>query len=67
MPLIRINGETRTLPDELTIAEAIVHLGLTGKRIAVECNGEIVPRSQHALHHLREGDKVEIVAAVGGG
>jgi len=67
MPLILINGESHTLPDNLTISEAIVSLGLTGKRIAVECNGEIVPRSQHSEHLLREGDRVEIVAAVGGG
>lgn len=67
MPLILINGETQTLPDNVTIAEAIISLGLTGKRIAVECNGAIVPRSQHAHHSLRDGDRVEIVAAVGGG
>jgi sulfur carrier protein len=67
MPLILINGETRELPNNLTIAEAIASLGLTGKRIAVECNGEIVPRSLHTKHYLHEGDRVEIVAAVGGG
>ena len=67
MPLILINGESRELPNNLTISEAILLLGLTGKRIAVECNGEIVPRSQHAEHYLHEGDRIEIVAAVGGG
>jgi sulfur carrier protein len=67
MPLILINGESRELPNNLTISEAILLLGLTGKRIAVECNGEIVPRSQHAEHDLHEGDRIEIVAAVGGG
>jgi len=67
MPLILINGESRLLPDNLTVAQAIVSLGLTGKRIAVECNGEIVPRGRHSQHLLREGDRVEIVAAVGGG
>lgn len=42
-------------------------LGLTGKRVALECNGEIVPRSALESQPLNDGDKIEIVVAVGGG
>jgi len=44
-----------------------VTLGLSGKRVALECNGEIVPRSALDSHVLNDGDKIEIVVAVGGG
>jgi|WetSurMetagenome_2_1015567.scaffolds.fasta_scaffold445428_2 sulfur carrier protein len=62
-----INGETRTFPAALTLSQLIDVLGLTGKRIAIEKNGEIVPRSQHAGMPLANGDCLEIVVAVGGG
>ncbi|MGQ0443149.1 MAG: sulfur carrier protein ThiS [Methylophilaceae bacterium] len=65
---ILINGKLRPFQTEnMTIADLINQLNVTGKRIAIECNGEIVPRSQFAEHHLTEGDKLEIVGAVGGG
>lgn len=64
---ITINGETRRFPEALTVAGLTDRLGLTGKRIAVEKNGEIVPKSQHAATPLVSGDKLEIVVAVGGG
>lgn len=64
---ITVNGETRRFPDPLTVAGLTDQLGLTGKRIAVEKNGEIVPKSQHAATPLASGDKLEIVVAVGGG
>ena len=48
-------------------AGLIDRLGFTGKRIAVERNGEIVPKSQHAATQLASGDQLEIVVAVGGG
>ena len=68
MPSIRINGEERHLDATITTLAALVtELGLTGKRIAIERNGEIVPRSQHANTPLAEGDELEIVVAVGGG
>ncbi|MDC7718747.1 sulfur carrier protein ThiS [Vogesella sp. DC21W] len=68
MPCIRINGEDRTLSGHVdSLAALIAELGLTGKRIAIERNGEIVPRSQHANTPLTEGDALEIVVAVGGG
>jgi sulfur carrier protein len=62
-----INGETRTFHAPLTLSQLIEVLGLTGKRIAIEKNGEIVPRSQHAGMLLANGDCLEIVVAVGGG
>jgi sulfur carrier protein len=67
-PTIVVNGEPRPLaPGTSTIAELVSTLGLAGKRIAVERNGEIVPRSRHDETALAPGDRVEIVAAVGGG
>jgi sulfur carrier protein len=62
-----INGEPRTFPAPLTVAQLVESLELTGKRIAIEKNGEIVPRSQHADTPLASGDRLEIVVAVGGG
>lgn len=64
---ITVNGEARQFAQPLTCAGLISALELTGKRVALECNGEIVPRGRHAEHALADGDKVEIVVAVGGG
>lgn len=64
---LAINGEPRTFPAPLTLSQLIESLELTGKRIAIEKNGEIVPRSQHADTSLASGDRLEIVVAVGGG
>lgn len=62
-----VNGEPRTFSAPLTVAQLVESLDLTGKRIAVERNGEIVPRSRHAETLLAGGDRLEIVVAVGGG
>jgi sulfur carrier protein len=62
-----INGEPRSFPAPLTLAQLIELQDLAGKRIAIEKNGEIVPRSQHATTPLASGDRLEIVVAVGGG
>ena len=62
-----INGESRNFPAPLTLAQLTATLDLAGKRIAIEKNGEIVPRSQHASTALASGDRLEIVVAVGGG
>lgn len=67
MPDLKINGEARHFHDPLTVAGLIDQLGYSGKRIAVEKNGEIVPKSQHATTALATGDQLEIVVAVGGG
>lgn len=64
---ILLNGETYPLSKPLTLAELLEQLELTGKRLAVEVNLAIVPRSQHEQHVLKAGDKVEIVHAIGGG
>ncbi len=64
---LKINGESRQFPECLSVAGLIDALGYTGKRIAVERNGEIVPKSQHATTQLATGDQLEIVVAVGGG
>lgn len=67
MPDIKINGEIRQIPDALTLSGLIDQLGYAGKRIAVERNGEIVPKSLHATTVLAADDQLEIVVAVGGG
>ena len=64
---LKINGEPRQFSEALTVVGLIDQLGYTGKRIAVERNGEIVPKSQHATTALATGDQLEIVVAVGGG
>ncbi|MBS1145331.1 MAG: thiS [Proteobacteria bacterium] len=64
---LKINGDIRQFSDGLTVSGLIDQLGYTGKRIAVERNGEIVPKSQHATTPLASGDQLEIVVAVGGG
>jgi thiamine biosynthesis protein ThiS len=64
---VSINGATRQFPEAISVAALIEEMGLTGKRIALERNGEIVPRSSFAAQQLADGDKLEIVVAVGGG
>jgi sulfur carrier protein len=64
---IYLNGKPRELDGELTIAELVQELGVAGRRIAVEVNQDIVPRSSHATRRLEPGDRVEIVHAIGGG
>lgn len=64
---VSVNGEPRQWPAGSTIADVVAALQLTGKRIAVERNQEIVPRAEHASTLLRAGDQVEIVQAIGGG
>lgn len=67
MIAITINGEPRQLPRPLNCQQLIAELELAGKRIALERNGEIVPRSRFAQQQLADGDRLEIVVAVGGG
>lgn len=64
---IQLNGEPLELPDGATVEALLVHLELVGRRVAVELNLDIVPRSQHAATALNEGDQVEVVHAIGGG
>lgn len=62
-----VNGELRQLRDGLTVAQLVDELGMSDRRIAVEVNLEIVPRSLHTQRVMQDGDKVEIVQAIGGG
>lgn len=64
---IQLNGETCSILDEATLAGLLEREGLAQRRVAVEVNGEIVPRGRHAAQVLRPGDIVEIVYALGGG
>ena len=64
---ILLNGECRKTAVDLTLASLVSELSLTGTRLAIEVNEEVVPRSHYEDFCLREGDKVEIVHAIGGG
>ncbi len=62
-----VNGAQQRLPQPLALSELIAQMALAGKKIAVERNGEIVPKSAHGSTLVADGDRLEIVAAVGGG
>ena len=64
---ISVNGAARPLAGAATVTDLVRELALEGKRIAVELNGEIVPRSRYDATRLSAGDRLEIVGAVGGG
>ena len=64
---ITLNGEARALEAACTIAALLEMEGLAQRRVAVEVNGEIIPRGRHGEHPLADGDRVEIVHALGGG
>lgn len=64
---ITVNGATRQIPQHFNLMQLLEEMQLAGKRVAIERNGEIVPRSQYATVDLVAGDQLEIVVAVGGG
>jgi len=64
---IQLNGQNREVADGMTIAALLESLELTGKRLAVEVNEDLVTRTKFDSHQLNEGDHVEIVQAIGGG
>ena len=64
---IVLNGQPQTLSGPTSVSTLVEQLGYAGKRIAVERNGEIVPKSTYLLVQLEPGDRLEIVVAVGGG
>lgn len=66
MVTVSVNGVPKDVA-AATVADLVAALGLVGKRIAVERNGEIVPRSRYAETRIASGDRLEIVGAVGGG
>jgi sulfur carrier protein len=64
---VLVNGKPLVVAAPLSVADLLKQLSLAGKRVAVERNGDIVPKSLHATTHLSENDRLEIVVAVGGG
>ena len=64
---IQLNGQPHALPEHSTLLALLEQQGLAERRVAVEVNGEIVPRGRHAHAQLKAGDRVEIVHALGGG
>ena len=64
---ITVNGKTRTLEAELSLQDLLQDLGMTEGRIAVEVNGNIIPRSQFSSQRISNLDSIEIVQAIGGG
>ncbi len=64
---LTVNGEAIEVPDGLTVRGLVVHLGLTEGPVAVEINREVVPRAEHGVRGVGQGDVVEIVHFVGGG
>lgn len=64
---IIVNGNPAEVPEALTMAELVERLGLTGQRVAVEVNEELVPRGRFGEHRLAPDDRVEVIHAVGGG
>src|SRR3954451_21207850 len=67
MLTLTINGEARTLPEPLTVADLLRHLGHESRKVAVEVNRDVVPARRHDEHLLRPDDHVEVVTLVGGG
>lgn len=64
---IILNGTPRQVTADATVAQLALEIAPDARRIAVELNGEILPRSRHAEHRLDDGDRIEIVQAIGGG
>jgi len=64
---ISLNGEDKSLDENTSLQQLLGSLNLEGKRLAVEINGDIIPKSQHQSRLIQEGDKIEIVQAIGGG
>jgi len=64
---VELNGSPRRLPTDAVITDLIHSLDLENTRLAVEINEQIIPGCRHASHQLQEGDKIEVVTAIGGG
>jgi thiamine biosynthesis protein ThiS len=64
---IILNGTPHAIADNATVSDLIAELDLVGKRLAVEINLDIIPRSEHNSYKLQPDDKVEVVHAIGGG
>ena len=66
-PALVLNGQAKPWPEEGSVKVLLESLGATGLGVAVELNGRVVPRGEHAMTMLRAGDRVEVVRLVGGG
>ena len=64
---LQINGANQVFESGLRVSQLLERLSLSGKKIAIECNGQLIPRSDYPSFALADGDKLEIVVAVGGG
>ena len=64
---ITLNGELREFPEPQSVSTLLLAAGYAQRRVAVEVNREIVPKSRHAEHALADNDRVEIIQAIGGG
>ncbi len=64
---IYLNGKVIHVADAMTLTELLLEMDYSGKRIAIEINQEIIPRSEHNTHRLKSDDRVEVVHAIGGG
>lgn len=64
---VSVNGVTQSYEQPLAVSELLRRMALAGKKVAVERNGEIVPRGEHGSTQVADGDRLEIVVAVGGG
>ncbi|NMO16712.1 sulfur carrier protein ThiS [Pyxidicoccus fallax] len=64
---VQVNGETREVPEGMTLASLLESLQVGGPGVAVEVNEQVVRRARHPEHRLQAGDRVEIVTFVGGG
>jgi len=64
---IVVNGERRDVPDGCTIEQLLVHLDMASRRVAVARGRSVVPRSAYSEATVRDGDRIEILEAVGGG
>jgi sulfur carrier protein len=62
-----VNGQSREVAEETTVAQLLDELKLSGRHVAVEVNLRVVPHQRHAAHRLAAGDRLEIVTFVGGG
>ncbi|MDH5484265.1 MAG: sulfur carrier protein ThiS [Gammaproteobacteria bacterium] len=64
---ITLNGEEQELQDDILLGQLLEQMQLAGKRLAVEIDGEIIPKSNHAHFKIENGNRIEIVHAIGGG
>lgn len=65
--MIQLNGQSHPLPKPITVAELLAEVGIAERPVAVELNGQVVPKAEHEQRRLSPGDRVEIVTFVGGG